>query len=161
VPVDTAVPVAEPTAIDNTHAVGTNPISIASVEFLGHQNASNSASHRDLGFAGKISGIWYSIFGDTLWCDRAVRDPTQDRDGFHGMVRDSVSRLTDDPLTVVDLNLNDDSPVPHQLQFVPFSAAWGETNLYGFGGTSLCETDAASSTGALYYLVVRTSTTVP
>ncbi|KAK3941410.1 hypothetical protein QBC46DRAFT_458297 [Diplogelasinospora grovesii] len=140
-------------AVDNTQAVGTNPIKISSVQRLGFQNASNSCSHRDLGFTGKIAGKWYAVFGDTLWCAPGVKDPAQDLPGFHGMVRDSVSLLTNDPLTVVDLNLNNDSPVKHQLQFVPFNPAWGETNMYGFGGTSLCETDARSGTGAVYYLV--------
>lgn len=50
-------------------------------------------------------------------------------------------------MTVQDLFLNTDSPVPHQQQFVPFNASWGETNQYGFGGTSLVEVDYASATG--------------
>lgn len=147
---------------DNTLPVGTNPISEGSisVQYLGLQKADNSCSHRDLGFTGSIAGKWYAIYGDTLWCDTGVTDPANDTPGFHGMVRDSVSAMTNDPLTVHDLNLNNDKPVAHQLQFVPFNSAWGETNVYGFGGTSLCETDAVTATAALFYLVVRTLSTV-
>jgi hypothetical protein len=139
---------------DNTQPVGTNPIKIASAEHLGYQLANNSCSHRDLGFTGKLGENWYALFGDTLWCDQGVKEPESDTDGFHGMVRDAVSLLMSDPLSVVDLHLNDDAPVPHQLQFVPFNPAWNETNTYGFGGTSLCETDASTGDGVLYYLVV-------
>ena len=142
---------------DNTLPVGTNPISQSSfsVQYLGLQKADNSCSHRDLGFTGSIAGKWYAVYGDTLWCDTGVTDPANDTSGFHGMVRDSVSAMTSDPLVVHDLNLNNDKPVPHQLQLVPFNSAWGETNVYGFGGTSLCETDVVSATAALFYLVVR------
>ncbi|KAK3693029.1 hypothetical protein B0T22DRAFT_370499 [Podospora appendiculata] len=146
--------------IDNTQTQGTNAISIASVQRLGFQVANNSCSHRDLGFTGKIAGKWYAVFGDTLWCDTGVTDMAADTPGFHGMVRDAVSLMTDDPLTVVDLNLNNDTPVPHQLQFIPFNPAWGETGQYGFGGTSLCETDVDTATGAVYYLVNANHTLV-
>lgn len=78
---------------------------------------------------------------------------TIDKD-FHGMVRDSVALMTDDPLKVQDMNLNDDSPVPHPKQFVPFNEAWGETSSYGFGGTSLVETDHEAAEGAVFYVVV-------
>ncbi|KAI0827819.1 hypothetical protein F5Y06DRAFT_308477 [Hypoxylon sp. FL0890] len=136
---------------DPTQPVGTNPISKFSIMYLGQQTANNSCSHRDLGFTGELQGKWYAIFGDTLWCDQGVTDPSKDPEGFHGMVRDSLSLMTDNPLVVQDMHLNDDSPVRHQLQFVPFNAAWGETNTYGFGGTSLVET--ADGAGAVFYLV--------
>ncbi|KAF7554430.1 hypothetical protein G7Z17_g2882 [Cylindrodendrum hubeiense] len=139
--------------VDNTQASGTNPIGDLTVKFLGNQVADNSCSHRDLGFTGHLRGKWYAVYGDTLWCAAGVSDPTQDTDGFHGMVRDSVSALTDDALVVHDLHLNSDDPVAHQNQFVPFNETWGETNLFGFGGTSIVETDYTSGTGAVYYLV--------
>ena len=140
--------------VDNTQPEGESPIKVCSVERLGFQVANNSASYRDLGFTGKIAGKWYAVFGDTMWCAPGVSNFLEDTPGFHGMVRDSVSLMTDDPLTVVDLNLNDDCPVPHQNQLIPFNEKWNETNLYGFGGTSLCETCAETATAALYYLVV-------
>ena len=149
-------PVAQNNKSDDTQPVGKNPITKFVTQKLGYQNADNSCSHRDLGFAGSIQGKWYAVFGDTLWCAAGVKDPAQDPEGFHGIVRDAVSALTGDPLVVHDLNLNSDSPVPHQLQFVPFNTAWGEQQDYGFGGTSLCETDYNSATAALFYLVVRT-----
>ncbi|OTB10067.1 hypothetical protein K445DRAFT_78519 [Daldinia sp. EC12] len=102
-------------------------------------------------FTGELQGKWYAVYGDTLWCASGVTDPASDSDGFHGMVRDAVSLMTDDPLVVVDMHLNDDTPVRHQLQFVPFNTAWGEDNTYGFGGTSLFET--ADGAGGLFYLV--------
>ncbi|KAF4975767.1 hypothetical protein FZEAL_7483 [Fusarium zealandicum] len=132
---------------------GDNPIGEVVVEFLGEQTADNSASRRDLGFTGQLQGKWYAVYGDTLWCDTGVTDAAQDTEGFHGMVRNSLSALTDDPLVVHDLHLNQDEPVPHQQQLVPFNEAWGETNTFGFGGTSIVETDASTATGALYYLV--------
>lgn len=140
--------------IDNTKTLGLNPIQIKSVEYLGFQVATNSCSHRDLGFTGRIGKKWYAVFGDTLWCAPGVIDAPLDPPGFHGMVRDSVSLLTDDPLRVIDLHLNDDRPVPHQRQLVPFNPAWGEKNTTAFGGTSLCETDAKMEIAVLYYLVV-------
>jgi hypothetical protein len=138
---------------DNTQAVGINPIKFTA-QFLGEQTSDNSCSHRDLGFTGRIQGNWYAVYGDALWCSAGVTDPTKDPNGFHGMVRDTVSQMTRDPLKVHDLNLNGDSPVSHQLQFIPFNASWGETNMFGFGGTSLVETDYQSATGAVFYVVV-------
>jgi hypothetical protein len=140
--------------VDNTQPEGDNPIGDFTVEFLGTQSSSNSASRRDLGFTGQLGGKWYAVYGDVLWCDSGVTDPTEDTEGFHGMVRNAVSALTDDPLVVDDLHLNDDEPVPHQKQFMPFNQDWGETNTFGFGGTGIAETDPDSATGVLYYLVV-------
>lgn len=140
--------------VDNTQPAGVNPIGKFSVTYLGEQLADNSASRRDLGFAGSIAGKWYAVYGDTLWCAPGVRDPAESPAGFHGMVRNSVSALGANPLRVHDLNLNDDAPVPHQRQLVPWEARWGETQTFGFGGTSIVETDGAAETGALYYLIV-------
>lgn len=151
-----ALPFTGQIGIDNTQPVGINPITISSVSHLGFQSAINSCSCRDLGFTGQLAGEWYAIFGDTLWCAPGVTDGLCNTTGFYGMVRDSISLLTEDPLKVVDLNLNDDQPVPHQNQFVPFNPDWGETNTFGFGGTSLCEVDTESGVGAVYYLVVST-----
>jgi hypothetical protein len=134
--------------------VGTNPITKFSTQFLGYQTANNSCSHRDLGFTGSIAGVWYAVYGDTLWCAPGVTDPFQDRSGFFGMVRGSVSQLTDNPLEVYDRNLDYDSPVPRQQQFVPFNPSWGEDSTFGFGGTSLIETDSATASGAIFYVVV-------
>jgi hypothetical protein len=71
------------------------------------------------------------------------------------MVRDAVSAVTSNPLEVHDLNLNNNSPVPHQNQSIPFVSGWGEEQSTGFGGTSILETNATSGTGAIFYLVVR------
>jgi hypothetical protein len=141
--------------VDNTQSVGINPITKFSTQFLGYQTSNNSCSHRDLGFTGHIADVWYAIYGDTVWCASGVTDPFKDQLGFHGMVRGSVSQMTDNPLTVYDLNLNDQSPVPHQLQFIPFNSSWGEDDTYGFGGTSLIEIDSTTASGAIFYLVVR------
>lgn len=140
-------------ADDPTQPVGTNPLTgHFSTAYLGQQNANNSCSHRDLGFTGELQGKWYAVYGDTLWCAQPLTDPSKDNTSeFHGMVRDSLSLMTDNPLVVVDLHLNDDEPVRHQKQFVPFNAEWGEDNTFGFGGTSLVET--AGGKGALFYLV--------
>lgn len=140
--------------IDNTQPEGDNPIRGFSAEFLGEQRSSNSASRRDLGFAGHIGGKWFGVYGDTLWCAPGVTDPARDPEGFHGMVRNSVAALAEDPLVVRDLHLNDDEPVPHQRQFTPFEERWGETNLVGFGGTSIVEVDGEKGVGAVYYLIV-------
>lgn len=141
-------------SVDNTQPEGENPIGDFTVELLGTQSSSNSASRRDLGFTGQLGGKWYAVYGDVLWCDAGVTHPSEDTEGFHGMVRNAVSALTDDPLVVDDLHLNDDEPVPHQKQFMPFNEEWGETNTFGFGGTGIAETDPDSATGVLYYLVV-------
>jgi hypothetical protein len=142
---------------DDTQPVGNNPITKFTVQILGNQTADNSCSHRDLGFTGSISGKWYALYGDTLWCNQGVTDPTKDPSGFHGLVRDAVSALTSNPLKVHDLNLNNDSPVPHQNQFIPYDSDWGEDYATGFGGTSILETNATSGTGAIFYLVVSGS----
>jgi hypothetical protein len=154
---NTSPPVEPPSSnydVDNTKPHGTNPITTFTVEFLGKQTADNSCSRRDLGFMGHIQGKWYAIFGDTLWCACGVTDPNDDPDGFHGMVRNSISAATDSALIVHDLHLNDDSPVRHQLQFIPHNTCWGEDCTFGFGGTSLVETNYDKAEGALFYLVV-------
>ncbi|KAK2059023.1 hypothetical protein LY76DRAFT_571558 [Colletotrichum caudatum] len=136
--------------MDSTKAVGTNPIVEPKVEYLGLQKAYNSCSHRDLGFTGAIAGKWYAVWGDVLWCDEGVTDPEDDTPGFHGMVRNAVSAMTGDPLLVHDLNLGANQ---RQRQFIPFNPSWGERFDTGFGGTSLVETDAATATGAVFYLI--------
>ncbi|WYZ41146.1 hypothetical protein EsH8_V_000041 [Colletotrichum jinshuiense] len=141
-------------AMDSTTAVGTNPIANPRVEYLGLQKADNSCSHRDLGFTGAIAGKWYAVWGDVLWCDAGVTDPERDTPGFHGMVRDAVSATTASPLVVHDLDLGGNQ---RQRQFIPFNASWGERFDTGFGGTSLVETDAATGTGAVFYLVNQNS----
>jgi len=35
------------------------------------------------------------------------------------MVRSSISLMTDDPLSVIDLHLNNDDPVPHPPPSIP------------------------------------------
>jgi hypothetical protein len=145
---------------DNTQPVGTNPIKFKT-QYLGEQIADNSCSHRDLGFTGSIQGKWYAVYGDALWCAGGVSDPSNDTSGFHGMVRDTVSAVTKNPLKVHDLNLNKDRPVPHQNQFIPYNTSWSETNLFGFGGTSLVETDFSSATGAVFYVVVSANPVCP
>ncbi|KAL5085863.1 hypothetical protein Trisim1_009933 [Trichoderma cf. simile WF8] len=142
--------------IDNTQPAGSNPILGFSTEYLGEQKSSNTAVRRDLGFAGHIGGQWFGVYGDTLWCSPGVTDPDLDPDpeGFHGMVRNSVAVLTDDPLVVRFVHLNGDEPVAHPLQFTPFEERWGETNLFGFGGTSIVEVDGyGEGVGAVYYLI--------
>jgi hypothetical protein len=130
---------------------------VASAQFLGNLTADNSCSHRDLGFTGSIKGVWYHIFGDTFWCDPGVSDPSKDpAKGLH-LVRDSLSQSTSNPLKVHDLNLNKDTPVAHQYQFVPFNTAFGEDVYTGFGGTSLCESNATAGEAAFFYLVVSIS----
>jgi len=160
-PSKTARPPVEPESpdrtVDNTKPYGTNPITTFTVEFLGEQTSDNSCSHRDLGFMGHIQGKWYAVFGDTLWAAKGVTDPKDDPHGFHGMVRNSISAATDNALIVHDLHLNDDSPVPHQLQFVPYNPRWGEDKTFGFGGTSLVETFYDKAEGALFYLVVSST----
>ena len=140
--------------VDNTHATGENPIEDFEVEFLGDQKSSNSSSRRDLGFTGELGGRWFAVFGDVLWSSPGCRNPDDSKDGFYGMVRDAVSELTDDPLVVKDLHLNNDDPVRHQLQLMPFNENWGEKNTTGFGGTSIVEVDHDAAIGALYYLIV-------
>ncbi|KAH6989058.1 hypothetical protein BKA56DRAFT_611343 [Ilyonectria sp. MPI-CAGE-AT-0026] len=93
--------------VDNTRASGNNPIN------------ENSRSHRKTGFTGHLQGKWHALYGDPLWWAAGVDDPTRDTDSFYGMVRDSVSALTDDPLVVHDLNPNSDDLVAHQNSFVP------------------------------------------
>ncbi|KAI0487714.1 hypothetical protein F4859DRAFT_465984 [Xylaria cf. heliscus] len=136
---------------DDTQPVGTNPITKFTTSFLGEQKSSNSCAGRDLGFTGELGGKWYGVYGDTSWCAPGVTDPDKNPSGFYGLVRDTVTLMGTNPLSIKDYHLNSDTPVPHPLQFVPFNASWGETNQFGFGGTSICET--TSGVGAVYYLV--------
>lgn len=71
------------------------------------------------------------------------------------MVRSSVSAATDSALIVHDLNLNSNSPVPHQNQFIYYNSSWGETVSTGFGGTSIVGIADDSPWGGVFYLVVR------
>lgn len=144
----------DPSDIDNTKTAGINPIVLESVQVLGRQVARNSATHRDLGFTGRLGKHWYAVWADTLWCDHGVTDAEQDTPGFHGMVRSSISLMTDDPLSVIDLHLNNDDPVPHPLSFFPHNPDWNETGSTAFGGASICEIDEEKELGAIYYLVV-------
>lgn len=102
---------------DNTQPSGSNPVVVSNVEYLGEQIGSNSCTHRDLGFTGELGGQWYGVYGDTLFCAEGVTDPSQDDDGFHGMVRDAVARLTDDPLTIEWTSL-DEGGHPTQVQHI-------------------------------------------
>ncbi|KAI1323883.1 hypothetical protein F5Y16DRAFT_327639 [Xylariaceae sp. FL0255] len=136
---------------DDTQPVGTNPISVASAQFLGDQTSSNSCAGRDLGFTGELNGQWYGVYGDTDWCAPGVTDPSQNPSGFYGLARDTVALMGSNPLSIMDYHLNSDSPVPHPQQFVPYNSDWGENNEFGFGGTSICQT--TDTAGAVYYLV--------
>jgi hypothetical protein len=141
---------------DNTIATGSNPIVVASSTFLGNLTADNSCSHRDLGFTGSINNVWYHIWGDTLACDPGVTDPSKDpHKNTEYQVRDAISQSTSNPLKVHDLHLDNFKPVPRQLQFLPFDKSFGENVNTGFGGTSLCETNATAGEAAFFYLVVR------
>ncbi|KAF2233840.1 hypothetical protein EV356DRAFT_515990 [Viridothelium virens] len=144
-------------AVDNTQPAGSNPGSLASgAEYLGPQKSNNSCVKRDLGFTGQISGKWYAVFGDTNYCAPGVTDSTSmlaTAGGFYGMVRDSISAMTDNVLETHDLHLNSDTPVAYPLQFVPYNSSWGEDESTGFGGTSLCETNATADEGLIFYAV--------
>ncbi|QKX59715.1 uncharacterized protein TRUGW13939_06855 [Talaromyces rugulosus] len=135
---------------NNTQPVGSNPVIIANVDYLGEQRT-NSCTHRDLGFLGQLTGRWYAVYGDTLWCKASVTEPSQDPEGFHGMVRDSIAECSDSALRVKFTQLNEDSPVAHPKQFIPCNEAWGKTLTTGFGGTSLCPVDDDNS--LIFYLV--------
>ncbi|KAH8705829.1 hypothetical protein BGW36DRAFT_422367 [Talaromyces proteolyticus] len=139
---------------DNTQPQGFNPVKIAQVDYLGEQHT-NSCTHRDLGFVGQVAGRWFAIYGDTLWCKPGVTDSSQDPEGFHGMVRDSIAECTDNALRVNFTQLNEDTPVAHPKQFVPYNEAWGESITTGFGGTSLCPVDEENS--LLFFLVNQNS----
>ena len=145
-------------AVDNTQPAGHNPVSLAfNAEYLGPQKSENSCVNRDLGFTGQIAGKWYAVWGDTSYCAPGVRDSTSPEamaGGFHGMVRDSISAMTISVLETQDLNLNSDTPISYPKQFVPYNSAWGEDGHTGFGGTSLCETNATTGEGLVFYAVV-------
>lgn len=102
--------------IDNTQPVGSNPVSVNHVDYLGEQHSTNSCTHRDLGFTGPFAGTWYAVYGDTLYCEGGVSDPDKDPAGLHGMVRDALARLTDDPLNIEWTALNTETPVAHPNQ---------------------------------------------
>lgn len=138
--------------IDNTQPFGENPIRSFHTEYLGAQLSANSCNERDLGFAGHIQGKWFGVYGDNIGCAPGVHDPDQGDHVAHNFVRDSVAALTDNPLLVVDQNLDARG---YPQQFTPWISWWGETAETGFGGTSVVETDWESATGAIYYLIVR------
>lgn len=139
--------------IDNTQPEGENPIGDVSVKFLGEQNDRKYCSHRDLGFAGCIQGKWYALYGDTMWCHHGLTEKPHEPDQFYGMARNAVSALTDDPLVVKDLHVDTHGDKQFQKQFVPFKEEWGESNTFGFGGTSIVETDGEGM-AAMYILIV-------
>ncbi|OAA77007.1 hypothetical protein LEL_06691 [Akanthomyces lecanii RCEF 1005] len=136
--------------IDNTQPFGENPIRSFRTEYLGAQLSANSCNERDLGFAGHIQGKWFGVYGDNIGCAPGVHDPDQGDHVAHNFVRDSVAALTDNPLLVVDQNLDARG---YPQQFTPWISWWGETAETGFGGTSVVETDWDSATGAIYYLI--------
>lgn len=145
----------EARGIDNTQPAGENPIKSFHTEYLGTQLSANSCNARDLGFAGHIQGKWYGVYGDNLGCAPGVHDPDKSDHQIHAFVRDSAAALTNNPLLVVDQNLDSRG---YPQQFTPWIKWWGETAETGFGGTSIVETDWDSATGAVYYLIVRKDT---
>lgn len=136
---------------DNTVGEGENKVRVVALEFLGIQLSNNTCARRDLGFTGKLGQHWYAIHGDALWCAPGVVDATGDVE-FRGMVRNTISLMTDDVLHPYDLYHDDTEPVARPLQFFTYKEDWGEHMLTGFGGTSICST--GEETGAIYYAVV-------
>lgn len=47
---------------------------------------------------------WYAVYGDLLWYSVGVKNPERNPQGFHGMVRDSVSALGNNRLVFHNLN---------------------------------------------------------
>lgn len=137
--------------IDNTQPFGQNQIRNFQTKYLGVQLSSNSCNARDLGFAGHIQGKWFGVYGDNIGCAPGVHDPDKSDGKIHNFVRDSAAALTDNPLLVVDQNLDSRG---YPQQFTPWISWWGETAQTGFGGTSIVETDWDTATGAVYYLIV-------
>lgn len=139
---------------DNTQPYGENHAFVTNLEFLGIQTSNNSCSRRDLGFTGKLGDHWYAIHGDAIWCapnQTNAMAKTNDT-MFRGMVRNTISMMTDDVLKPYDLYVDDRKPVPGPRQFFEFVREWGEHLLTGFGGTSICAVD--EKTGAVYYAIV-------
>lgn len=136
---------------DNTLPEGENKVRVQALEFLGIQLSNNTCARRDLGFTGKLGDHWYAIHGDALWCAPGVDDATGDVE-FRGMVRNTISLMTDNVLRPYDLYFDDTTPVARPMQFFTFNEEWGEHMLTGFGGTSICST--GEQTGAIYYAVV-------
>ena len=87
---------------------------------------------RDLGFAGQIGNYYLLSYGDTLYSDNAYSDT------WRGMTSDSVALATQDPLRVVDVNLNDQG---YPQQFCPIADQYGENlSTCGLGITNVVET---------------------
>ena len=126
------------------HKRGQLPLTVTSTEFLGDVHSSTTYVARDLGFAGQIGNYVLESYGDTLFADANYSTTP-----FRGMVSDSVALATHDPLTVLDVNLNEQG---YPRQFFPLLPEYGEDpSTYALGITNVVET--SPGVGVMYYLL--------
>jgi hypothetical protein len=127
------------------HKRGQLPISICAVQELGDVHSETTYVKRDLGFQGRIGSNIFLSYGDTLYSDPTYSDV------FRGMTSDSMALATDDPLEVMDIDLNDQG---YPQQFCPIMAEYGEDSTnYAVGITNVLETYPGQ--GALRHFSTR------
>jgi hypothetical protein len=123
---------ASPSHDHHHHKRGQLPISACAVQELGNVSSETTYVKRDLGFAGRIGQNYFLSYGDTLYTNSTYTDV------FMGMTSDSVALATQDPLEVIDVNLNDQG---YPQQFCPIMAEYGEdSSTYALGITNVVET---------------------
>ena len=122
-------------AIASTAAAQSNPLQVASANFLGFRYADNDQSVRDLGYASEIGGIHILTFGDGVGCTDAQ---TEDNCNCALLTaRDGAAVQDDNPLSYSDINIRNDlcSNVPQMAAFCPILD--GEDGSSGLGLTNI------------------------
>ena len=128
------------------HKRGQLPLSVSSTKFLGDVHSSTTYVNRDLGFAGQVGSYVLLSYGDTLYTDANYSTTPIP---FRGIVSDSVAFATHDPLTVLDVNLNNAS---YPQQFFPLLSGYGEDpSTSAIGITNVVET--YPGIGVMFYLL--------
>lgn len=124
------------------HKRGQLPVLVARAELLGNVHSVTTHVKRDLGFQGSIGDHVLLTYGDTMYSDANYTD------SWRGMTSDSMAYATQNPLEVLDVQLNEQG---YPAQFCPIEKRYGEdASECAMGITNVIETYPGQ--GILYFL---------
>lgn len=114
------------------HKRGQLPVLVARAELLGNVHSVTTHVKRDLGFQGSIGDHVLLTYGDTMYSDANYTD------SWRGMTSDSMAYATQNPLEVLDVQLNEQG---YPAQFCPIEKRYGEdASECAMGITNVIET---------------------
>lgn len=103
--------------VQKHHKRGQLPVSVAGAKLLGNVRSLTTHVKRDLGFQGSIGDHVLLTYGDTMYSDANYTDT------WRGMTSDSMAYATQNPLEVLDVQLNEQG---YPGQFCPLEKRYGE-----------------------------------